>query len=299
MGIQLTYNTSQGAAFAGLLASESFATSLRSAINGDPQTNGIPFGLAMAAGAAPAQGAVDRKVILPVAADVEFLGIGVHTHAVNNIGLGSGANGMPQLGQISLLDIGDIWVKVEEAVLVDGPVFVRFTSDGGSNTQIGSFRTSVDSARAVRLAGAKYLTAAAAGGYAIVRYIKGGSPGDKAFSLAVALASASATVTNFVLTTPADRYLKLLSASLYNATGLAQDTTNYFALQLVGGASTDLADYSTLTTAQGTITAATPALMVAGTASLVPPSTTVKLVSTLHGSQTLPAGTFVLNGYYI
>lgn len=299
MGVQLTYNTSQGAAFAGLLGSDSQAQSIRSYINGDSQTNGIPFGLAMVAGTAPAQGAVDRKVVLPTAADGEFLGVGVHTHAMNNIGLGSsGSNGCPQLGQLSVVDFGDVWVKVEEAVLADDPAYVRFTSDGGSNTQIGSFRKSVDSGRAVRLPGAKYLTAAAAAGYALLQYRKPGPLSDKLFDIRIDLAQITATTTSYLFTVPSDRYFKLVSASLYIATtGVTLDTSNYYAMQLQGHTSNlpDLANYSTHDTA---ITAATLAAMTLST-TVAPPSTIVELVETLTGTKTRPAMSVILTGYYL
>jgi hypothetical protein len=46
--------------------------------------------------------------------------------------------------QASILEEGYIWVEVENAVAVDGKVCVRFTSDGGSNTVLGKFRSNSD-----------------------------------------------------------------------------------------------------------------------------------------------------------
>lgn len=70
--------------------------------------------------------------------------------------------------QVSYLRRGCVWVVVEEAVLQDDAVFVRFAS-GGGGTQLGAFRKSADTATAVALPGAIYKTAQATiGGLAMV-----------------------------------------------------------------------------------------------------------------------------------
>lgn len=68
---------------------------------------------------------------------------------------------------ISLLKRGRIWVNVEEAITPLSPVFVRFAA--GSFPTLGAFRASADTASAVALPGAKYLsTQATIGGLALV-----------------------------------------------------------------------------------------------------------------------------------
>ena len=70
--------------------------------------------------------------------------------------------------QVSFLRRGRVWVTVEEAVLQDDAVFVRFAS-GAGGTQLGAFRKSADTATAVALPGAIYKTAQATiGGLAMV-----------------------------------------------------------------------------------------------------------------------------------
>jgi hypothetical protein len=46
--------------------------------------------------------------------------------------------------QATILEGGFIWAECEETVAVDDPVFVRFTSDGGSNTVLGKVRNDSD-----------------------------------------------------------------------------------------------------------------------------------------------------------
>lgn len=69
---------------------------------------------------------------------------------------------------VSLLKRGRIWVAVEEAVTPASTPFVRFAA-GGGGTVLGGFRASADTATAVALPGAKYLTTQATiGGLALL-----------------------------------------------------------------------------------------------------------------------------------
>lgn len=70
---------------------------------------------------------------------------------------------------VSVLRKGRAWVVVEEAVLVNDAVFVRYAS-GSGGTALGSFRKSADTATAGALTGAKYVTAAGIGGLAQVQF---------------------------------------------------------------------------------------------------------------------------------
>jgi hypothetical protein len=56
-------------------------------------------------------------------------------------------------------EMGAVYVAVEETVAVGEPVYCRFTSDGGSNTQLGKFRNDADSGRCKLIKGARWLTA--------------------------------------------------------------------------------------------------------------------------------------------
>jgi hypothetical protein len=62
--------------------------------------------------------------------------------------------------------IGRYWVLVEENVSQGNAAFVRFAT--GSGTQLGAWRKSADTATAVALPGAYYVTDGLAGGYACV-----------------------------------------------------------------------------------------------------------------------------------
>lgn len=79
-----------------------------------------------------------------------------------------------QAGQtVEAVARGRVWVKVEEAVAPDDPVYVRFAVHGGLD-QLGAFRKSADlsggagTETAAQLATAKYLTTAAINGLALV-----------------------------------------------------------------------------------------------------------------------------------
>lgn len=73
---------------------------------------------------------------------------------------------LPINSAMSILRTGRIWVLVEEAVVAGDQAFARFAS-GGGGTQLGAFRKSADTATAVAVPGAYYVsTQASAGGYA-------------------------------------------------------------------------------------------------------------------------------------
>lgn len=54
--------------------------------------------------------------------------------------------------------LGAVYVEPEQTVAVNDPVYVRHTSDGGSNLQLGKFRKDSDSGRARLVTGARWLT---------------------------------------------------------------------------------------------------------------------------------------------
>lgn len=73
-----------------------------------------------------------------------------------------------QIGDtVEIVKRGQVWVTVEEAVSPADDVYVRHTANG-DNTQRGAFRTSSDSSNAALLAGARFLTTAAAGSVALL-----------------------------------------------------------------------------------------------------------------------------------
>lgn len=106
---------------------------------------------------------------LPAAsADVTSLlaGFALSTHAFE-----SSASGDPQYAvseAASLLTNGRIWCKVEEAVAIGDPVFVRYAS-GAGGTVLGAIRKSADTATAAQAPGCRFISAASANGLALVQ----------------------------------------------------------------------------------------------------------------------------------
>lgn len=97
------------------------------------------------------------------------------------------------------------------------------------------------------------------------------------------------------------RPLRIDSVAYVNPTGLAQDASNYFNIKLLGGAVV-LANWSTLTGAQGTIAADTfVAMVLNATASnlIVPAGSTLSLFLDETGAASLPAGKLIVRGRYL
>jgi hypothetical protein len=59
---------------------------------------------------------------------------------------------------LPLVKRGRVTVRTEDSCVEGASVFVRFTSDGGSNTDLGTFRSDADSGKAVALPGAVWRT---------------------------------------------------------------------------------------------------------------------------------------------
>ena len=112
--------------------------------------------------------------------------------------------------------------------------------------------------------------------------------------------STAATATFAVETLLAGTF-RVTAIEILNPTGLAQDPANYFSVSLLAGATT-IGTFSTLTGAQGTITANTSALFVLSATDancVAPQGSLLKLVFTKTGTQTFPAGRIVVHGRYI
>jgi hypothetical protein len=165
-GIQTSYSYDMVVAFAGQLAdlndNESRSGNLEGAIN-------IPFGIGLKKGAA------DDGYIVPTLIGDICVGISVHTHAIDTIGLSglSPTTAGIQPGEVfTVLRRGYIWVKVEEAVNRGDPVYMRYAA-GAGGTILGSFRKSADTATASLVKGAQYMSTALAAGYAVLFFDAG------------------------------------------------------------------------------------------------------------------------------
>jgi len=120
-------------------------------------------------------------------------------------------------------------------------------------------------------------------------------------SFSFLFAHAQVTADTTLVMWKAGRKLRVKRVVYVNPTGLAQDPTNYFTVKLLKGA-TVVASWSTLTGAQGTITADTPVELVpsATAADLVfAADDLMKLFLDETGTATLPAGHVVVECEYL
>jgi hypothetical protein len=160
---QTSYTAEPATAIAGLIADIAPRTIRSGRSEGATR---LPYGIAVAKGTA------DAGFIVPATATAKIIGILGFTNLVDTLGIGSATNPVAQNETVNVLAAGAINVVVEEAVTPADPVYVRI-ADGvadATKTQKGSFRKSADSATARLLRGARYLTSAAAGGFAQVEF---------------------------------------------------------------------------------------------------------------------------------
>lgn len=284
-------------AFAGLIGYGDFPTSKISAKNAEGTA--IPYGIAVTRAATQNHDDIDEIEEFDAAADI-ILGVTArsHEHATDTL---SGDDAIADNATCALVKKGPVYVTVEEAVVKGDEVFVRFTSDGGSNTQLGGFRKSVDTNRARRLRGAKYMTTAASGGLALVMLNcdEEESPSEVMFTY-TENNELTADATRQIAGVPADRTLVITKGSIRNVTGLAVNASNYFNIKVQHGAGPTVAlNISTETVALG---ADAEVAMVAGTLAnrTVPPGTKIDLFFDETGVATLPTGTVVtVYGYLL
>lgn len=130
---------------------------------------GTYAGGAIPMGVGVAKGSADNLCRLPQASTDKLLGISVldQSQPMNDDGemvydMGS---------MVNVLEQGRIWVTVEDAVVSEGDVYVRYLA-GANGSQRGAFRSDADSSKAAQLTGAKYETSADAGALAIVNVNK-------------------------------------------------------------------------------------------------------------------------------
>lgn len=155
---QTSYAVDMSPAAAGMVAD----SGVMDVMTGENVAEAIPFGLFVSRDTAG-----DHRIKLPAAAaditDVKKArGVAMNQQAIE-----SSASGDPQYpikSAVPVLKKGRIWVKVEEAVAPTDTVSIRHAAGGNG---VGSFCKTADGSRAL-LAGAKYLTTAAANGLAVV-----------------------------------------------------------------------------------------------------------------------------------
>lgn len=138
---QTSYTTAIAVAIQGMIGDNSGAKQIESKLNGEASAS-IPFGCFVVTDG------TDHGAKLPSASSGQaFLGPVVHAHAyartwtdANGVVHGEvdGTGLLPKV-EMNVMVRGRIWVPCETAWNVGDPVFVRYTTDGGSpaNTQAG------------------------------------------------------------------------------------------------------------------------------------------------------------------
>lgn len=282
-------------AYAGLI-DLSFPSTVVSAKNNEGTE--IPFGIAITRSASQSDSYLDEVEEFDAAAD-EVLGIVVRSHAVASDDL-AGSDAVRIDATCNVLTRGRCWVTAEEAVTKGDPVYARFTSDGGSNTQLGTFRKSIDTSRARRVRGARFVTTATSGALALVEIDC--TQEDTPEIVAIAyneIAQMTADTTRGLFTVPADKFFVLTGATIRNTTGLALSGTDYFNTKVQDATPTVLANLSTeaITLAAGVAQAMTNGTLAVRT---LPPLTAVSVFFDETGTATMPADTIVtVYGYFL
>jgi hypothetical protein len=133
---QTSYTEVPDPAFSGMLYDISEHT-VDSKVNDEGAA--LPFGVGVT------QGSSGELVESPDASGDKIVGIVLHEHGLNPIGMPASPTdaGVQDGERFSMMTKGRCYVKVEEDVEVNDPVFCRHTVNGG-NTQLGRFRASVD-----------------------------------------------------------------------------------------------------------------------------------------------------------
>ncbi|MCK5318356.1 MAG: hypothetical protein KAJ55_10590 [Anaerolineales bacterium] len=131
------------------------------------ETN-VPFGVLVVE---DTTGLSDERAHLPQATgDIttvgKVAGLAIHTHAVEQNKGGINNLGYEPQSAMSVMRKGRAYVEVEDAVVKGGLPFVRFVA--GAGEQLGAFRSDADTADAVALPDARFVTSAGAGELAIV-----------------------------------------------------------------------------------------------------------------------------------
>jgi hypothetical protein len=152
---QTSYSINQDAALEGQLADSGIKDVMSYTAEED-----LKFGRAVL------QGTADGQCLLPAGNITGLLGVAIHQHKEQGL-VGSQDAKYLEGDSVNVLKKGRMWVKVEEAVVAQDPVYVRHTT-GGGGTELGAFRKSADTSTAAVVSGMKYLTSADAAALALI-----------------------------------------------------------------------------------------------------------------------------------
>lgn len=155
---QLTYPLDYALPFEGSLVDGSFDTNIVSASN---------VAAASFFGRACLQVLdFEDRFVQPTTIGGVFLGILVHSHAIEQSQVTAGGAGLPVNHPGGILRKGRIWVVVEEDIVTTDDVFYRFDAPGALPEAFGRWRSDLDTDGAQQVTQARWLTAASAGGLA-------------------------------------------------------------------------------------------------------------------------------------
>jgi hypothetical protein len=287
---QTTFSTAPGGAKAGMLGNigDHHIDSMINESGAD-----IPFGIGIV------QGTSYNEAKTPSAATGQILGVVLRSDAYQNYSL-TGTDGVASGDVMNVLRSGDVWVLPEQTVVPGDPVYCRFTVS--SSEELGAFRKDADSGKAVLVKGLSWVKGGSSSSPALlrVRLDQAHQPGEAvAFTVTHAQVTGD-TTSDPIFIVPANRYFVLDSAIYYNATGLVNDGTNYFAIQ-IKNSSTKMAEWSTLTGEEGAIAAATACTLTneSLTNRVAVAGDKLTLVLDETNTQTLPAGQVTVFGRLI
>jgi hypothetical protein len=293
MALQTSYGRDLSGASAGTPASEF----------GYKETYLNDEGLAVQAGIAVAYKSEGKFEFIDAAND-SIVGLTLNIMDQNRRGLADD-DYAPNGATCSILAEGPAYVAVEQSVTPSDPVYVRHTSDGGSNTVLGKFRKDSDSGRARLVKGARFVSSGSASNPPVMwfsRSVEQGA-GDQV-SAVIDHAQATADATTKVYKTHPTRHFVVERVDYINPTGLAADATNVFNIKLRNNSNANavIANWNTLTGQNGTLTANTwVAMTLTSTAAdlVLAPGSELDLFNDESGDTTLPAGKLVLHGRYV
>lgn len=133
--------------------------------------------LAMPAGIFVAYDAADDAVKVPAAAaSVTTTGCGFVKHDMAKERQQSQTVDFPAKAGVTVMRQGRMRVLTEDLSTYGGAVYVRITSDGASNTQLGKVRSDADAGKAILLPGCRFIRTLAAAGLTEIEFLGGGQP---------------------------------------------------------------------------------------------------------------------------
>lgn len=117
-------------------------------------------------GVAVANDTDDGSAKLPDGAGVVISGVAIRDISIP-AGAASADNSFPSGEAVPVMRKGRIWVVTEVAVQPGDAVYARYTANGG-NTQLGAFRNDDDTAKAIVIAQARWISTTGGAGIALL-----------------------------------------------------------------------------------------------------------------------------------